>query len=84
MTAALFVGATPDALASSMMKPTISYSLTPMFIAHEVVAGVTSELTFKVRCGAHAATATTINGVNSARKHGGVMVSSITITEYAA
>jgi hypothetical protein len=51
---------------------------------HKMVAGTTSATTFKIRAG-HASGATlTFNGAAGARKLGGVMASSITITEYKA
>jgi hypothetical protein len=46
-------------------------------------AGTTSETTFKVRAGGEEAGTTTFNGVGGARKYGGVLASSITITEIA-
>lgn len=51
---------------------------------HTISAGSTSEQTFKLRAGPHAAGTITFNGRNSARLFGGVCLSSITITEYTA
>jgi hypothetical protein len=48
-----------------------------------MTAGTTSETTFRVRAGPSNTTYTlTFNGYNSARYFGGVMASSITITEF--
>lgn len=47
---------------------------------HTMVAGTTSEITFKVGSAATGGT-TTFNGVAGLRKYGGVAASSITITE---
>ena len=50
--------------------------------SHEMAAGVTTELTFRVRAGTNATATTTFNGSGGARRYGGVAASSITITEY--
>ena len=47
-----------------------------------MVAGTTSETTFKVRFGGNASGTMTFNGRLGSRKYGGVFASSITITEY--
>lgn len=49
--------------------------------SHYMTAGTTSSTTFKVRAGGHTAGTITFNGAGSARLLGGVMASSITITE---
>lgn len=49
---------------------------------HYMTAGTTSATTFKVRAGSSTGTLT-FNGSAGARRFGGVMASSITITEYA-
>ena len=48
---------------------------------HYMVAGTTSSTIFKVRAGGEAINVVTFNGISSGRKFGGVMPSSITITE---
>jgi len=50
-------------------------------IDHWMVAGTTSETTFKFRAGDHASGTITFNGNSGSRVFGGVMSSSITITE---
>jgi hypothetical protein len=56
----------------------------PIVINYTVVAGSTSATTYKVRIGSSSAGTTTFNGDSGGRKFGGVMSSSITITEYTA
>ena len=50
---------------------------------HFMTAGTTSSTTFKVRAGSDGAATTSFNGQNGSRKGGGVLASSITITEIA-
>lgn len=50
----------------------------------EVTAGTTSEITFRVRAGMHMAGTLTMNGDGGARRLGGILLSSITVTEIAA
>jgi hypothetical protein len=52
-----------------------------ILLTHYMTAGTTSATTFKVRAGTSAAGTTTFNGLSGARKYGGVLASSITITE---
>lgn len=79
LTAALFQDDTANALAAAsgfsnnyMVSIAFNYFMT---------AGTTSSTTFKVRMGGSAAGTTTFNGVSGGRKFGGVLMSSITITE---
>jgi hypothetical protein len=46
-----------------------------------MIAGTTSAITFRVRAGNDSGTYT-LNGAGGVRKLGGVMASSITVTEY--
>ena len=79
--AALFKDSIADALAVAWQNiAVINYVVTVNF-RHYMVAGTTSSITFKVRAGGVAAGTTTFNGISGARKFGGVMSSSITITE---
>lgn len=50
-------------------------------ISHTMVAGTTSEITFKVRAGSADGSAIQMNGYGGFRYGGGVMFSSITVTE---
>lgn len=51
-------------------------------LSHSLVAGTTSAITFTVRIGNSGAGTTTLNGRGSGRKHGGVLLSSIKISEF--
>jgi len=80
--AALFQDSTANALASMCGTLTGQYFTLPYVFSHVMVAGTTSATTFKVRAGNNAAGTTTFNGQISARLLGGVLSSSIIITEY--
>lgn len=80
-TTALFKDSTADALAANSFFETTATAGQACTFTHYMTSGTTSAITFKVRCGANAATTTTFNGQSSARRLGGVMASSITITE---
>ena len=81
---ALFQDATAGALASMFtFEPTGGTGVT-IPLVHTMSAGTTSATTFKVRIGGDAVGTTTFNGFAGARKHGGVLASGITITEYSA
>lgn len=78
----LFQDATAGALAVTSETVDVNTGLITLIITHYMTAGTTSETTFKVRAGAVTAGATlTFNGQSSGRLFGGVMASSITITE---
>ena len=80
---ALFKDSTANALAAAFQR--IDTADTPITVGfrHKIVAGGTSAQTFRVRAGGQNAGTTTFNGVSGARIYGGVMASSITITEIA-
>ena len=81
--AALFQDTTASALAAGFSSKSRSSSdESGVLFTHYMAAGTTSETTFKVRAGAASGT-TTFNGHTTARKLGGVLASSITITEYS-
>lgn len=82
ITAALFQDTGANAIAATSGFEQISTALNPMALTHVMLAGTTSATTFKVRIGANNAGTTTFNGQAAARKLGGVMISSLTITEY--
>ena len=79
---ALFQDSTANALASSQKTAGNSWTTTFAF-NHFMAAGTTSETTFKVRGGGHHAGTSNFNGAAGGIMHGGVMASSITITEIA-
>lgn len=81
VTAALFQDSTSNALAAVGIYTGDTGALKQMVIEHKMTAGTTSSTTFKVRAGNSAANTLTFNGVSGGRIYGGVMSSSITITE---
>ena len=83
VTAALFQDDITNALAAATFRPEHPNIMRSIAFTYPMVAGTTSEITFKVRAGSDPAAAATItfNGVSGSRKLGGVMASSITITE---
>jgi len=80
-TVALFVDAVADALASSNCKYVADAEIFTFYFSHRMVAGTTSERTFKVRAGGNIATTLTFNGNDGTARLGGSLASSITITE---
>lgn len=84
MICALFQDTTANSLAAEMQYAPSSGQPRPFVITHYMTAGTTSATTFKIRAGNTTTGTMTINGVAGARKLGGVMISSITITEILA
>lgn len=78
---ALFQDTTASALASTRISNTTDGLGLQAKFTHYMTAGTTSPTTFKVRAGSDFGNTVTFNGSGGARKHGGVMASSITITE---
>ena len=85
-TVGLFQDSTANALAQVPNLNFYGITLSPYHIkfTHFMTAGTTSSTTFKVRAGTDVSATTTFNGQNGSRKSGGVLASSITITEIAA
>jgi hypothetical protein len=82
---ALFQDTTANALAAMRRKLTDSQiGGGPITFTHYMTAGTTSSTTFKFRAGPMTADTITFNGDSGGRKLGGVMASSITITEIKA
>ncbi len=82
MIAALFQDSTANALAAmNTAKNGTGDNAGNVSFTHYMTAGTTSPTTFKVRCGNSNSGTTTFNGTSGARRFGGVMASSITITE---
>ena len=80
---ALFQDSTANALASSLIAGEANAErITSHTFSHTMTSGTTSETTFKVRGGYTAAGTASFNGREGSRLMGGVMASSITITEY--
>jgi hypothetical protein len=82
--AALFRDTTANALAVTIETNEGSGILRAVGFSHDIASPGTSATTFKVRAGHINAGTTTFNGVAGARKFGGVLASSIIITEYIA
>ena len=79
---ALFQDSTADALAAMRRKFTDSQpGGGPFVFTHYMDAGTTSATTFKFRAGPATSDTISLNGDTGSRKLGGVMASSITITE---
>lgn len=76
----LFQDAVANALsASSLYLPANANG--QLSLTHRMAAGTTAATTFKIRAGSNNAGTTSLNGNAGARIFGGVMISSITITE---
>jgi len=80
---ALFQDSTADALACAMGQEDAGRCY-QIVLRYKMLAGTTSETTFKIRAGSENAGTTTINGVGGSSFYGGALTSSLTITEYAA
>lgn len=78
---ALFQDATANALAAVPFNPQSANQVFTIAFRHKMIAGTTSPITFKVRAGSNAGPTTTFNGQGGAGIFGGVLASSITITE---
>lgn len=81
MTAALFQDATANSLAAAATYQTTGTGILTISFNHTMTAGTTSATTFKVRAGGESAGTLTFNGTSGGQIYGGVMASSITITE---
>lgn len=81
LSAALFQDSTASAIAG--ISNHLSFVNEPIILnfKHFMTSGTASETTFKVRAGLAAAGTTTFNGQSTARRLGGITMSSITITE---
>jgi hypothetical protein len=82
----LFQDSTAGALAAIADQINLSTNSEPRVMAftHFMTAGTVSSTTFKVRAGNQSTGTTTFNGKSAGRLLGGVMASSITITEIKA
>jgi hypothetical protein len=84
LTSALFQDSTANAIAAMQANVTAVNVRVIATFTHYMTSGTTSSGTFKVRAGLNGAGTTTFNGTGGNRLLGGVMASSITITEIAA
>ena len=78
---ALFQGDVDSAIAAGVGTPFSVNQPVPVCFTHSMVSGTTSEITFKVRAGGTSGSSLYFNGRVGARFWGGVLASSITITE---
>ena len=83
LTVALFQDSTADAIAVAANYGT-TVQLQTITFTHYMTAGTTSSTTFKVRAGNGSGNTITFNGESATRRYGGVLASSITITEIQA
>lgn len=81
-TAALFQDSAADAKGAAGAEGSAGGVPFQIVFTTYVTAGTTSSTTLKVRVGPSSATTLTFNGSGGARRYGGVMASSITITEF--
>ena len=81
LTMALFQDATANALAATSAGYITNNGIYQLILKHYMTTGTTSETTFRLRAGSGEAGTTTFNGLASSRKFGGILASSITITE---
>lgn len=83
LTAAIFQDTTAGALGAFPAFQTTGGGSLAIAFSHFLVAGSLSATTFKLRAGLDRAGTTTFNGTGGSRKLGGVLASSICITEYS-
>lgn len=83
ITVGLFRDSTATALAAAS-KYGVSGSYEQVVLSCLVDAGSTSATTFRVRAGQHTAGTLTVNGDGGARRLGGAMATTITVTEILA
>lgn len=81
---ALFQDSTANALAATSTYIAAAGGEATITLLHTMIAGTTSPTTFKIRGGESAGATFTFNGTGGARKFGGVIPSSLTITEIKA
>tara|TARA_R110000824_G_scaffold115213_1_gene266241 strand:+ start:102 stop:983 length:882 start_codon:yes stop_codon:yes gene_type:complete len=79
----LFKDSGSAAIASATDFTSVGTAYIQTVLRHYVAAGDTSAHTYKVRIGSYQSGTTTINGASGGRIHGGVGLSSMTITEIA-
>ena len=81
---ALFQDSTANALAATNYNMAANNVVSYSGFTHFMTSGTTSATTFRVRCGTVSAATFTFNGQSGGQIFGGVIASSITITEIAA
>lgn len=78
---ALFQDSTANALAAAYETVPSANDIVTISFRHKMTAGTTSSTTFKVRAGPISSATLTFNGDSATARLGGVLASSITITE---
>lgn len=81
ITAALFRNTTSTAIAAAADRAAANDKLNTINFTHYMTAGTTSPIIFRLRAGDSSGGTLTFNGISGARIFGGVMSSSITVTE---
>ncbi len=81
---ALFAVGTANALACVPQAITSTNALNAVVLRHKMTAGTTSAMTFTVRAGTSDGLTLYSNGIVAGQLYGGVLASSITITEIKA
>lgn len=81
--AALFVDSTADALSASVYYKGAADNMEAVIVRHRVISGSTSARTYKIRIGTETQNVV-MNGITTgpARRLGGVLISSLRITEW--
>jgi len=78
---ALFQDSTANALAATNTFHVQNGVMYTHNLCHTMTAGTTSATTFKIRAGGDGVSTTTVNGISGSRFYGGVLSSTLTITE---
>lgn len=78
---ALFQGSTANALAARSHQAGSANALFALDIEHEMEAGTTSAITFKLRAGNNGGATTYVNGTSAGRRFGGVTACRISVEE---
>lgn len=81
ITLAFFKNSIVDALAAGVPQQDVANGLEQVVLRHSIIAGTTDPITFKLRAGLNTAGTLTFNGQLGSRLYGGVMASSMMITE---
>lgn len=81
VTAAIFKNSDTDALAASGVNITISDEPLSVYVEHELTAGTTSPITFKIRAGGDNSGTTYFNSRSTGTKWGGVSASFLSVEE---
>jgi hypothetical protein len=84
LVALLFKDADAGALAVQQLPEVSANAITTVNLTHWMTSGTTSPITFKVRYGSGTAGTVTLNGSAAARFYGGVLASSVSVTEFSA